>query len=90
MKFENEIGKVIVSLLATDAVLATKYLSKYQTIRAKRVCYNRRVAKGNKRIHVVVSLGRPNYTEREFIKKCQKAREPFPVKKIQLKYERVK
>jgi hypothetical protein len=35
----------------------------------------------------LVTIGRPNYDEREFIKKCKKAGEPFPVKKIQVKLE---
>ena len=87
MNIQNEAGKVVCALLATDAVLATKYLSKYETVKARRVCYNGKIDKRSKRITVVVSLGRPNYAEREFIKKCQKAREPFPVKRIQLKFQ---
>jgi hypothetical protein len=34
----------------------------------------------------VVTIGRPNYEEREFIKKAKKAGEPFPIKKIQMKF----
>jgi hypothetical protein len=34
----------------------------------------------------VFTIGKPNYEEREFIKKCKKAGEPFPVKKIQVKF----
>jgi len=35
---------------------------------------------------MVLTIGRPNYAEREFIKLCKKAGEPFPVKKMQLKF----
>lgn len=34
----------------------------------------------------IVKFGRPNYKEREFIKACKKANEPFPIKKLQIKY----
>ena len=86
MNLQSEVGKVVCELLATDAVLATKYLGEYETVKAKRVCYHGRINHRSKRITVVVSLGEPNYLERQFIKKCQKAGEPFPVKKIQLKF----
>jgi hypothetical protein len=33
-----------------------------------------------------LTIGKPNYSERKFIKQCIKAGEPFPIKKIQLKY----
>lgn len=36
----------------------------------------------------LVSIGKPNYYERRFIKACLKAGEPFPVKKVQLKFYR--
>lgn len=39
--------------------------------------------KRNKSIELVLKLGAPNYREREFIQACKKAKEPFPVKKIQ-------
>lgn len=38
---------------------------------------------------VVLTVGRPNYAERKFIKLCLEAKEPFPVKKIQLKLHKV-
>lgn len=34
----------------------------------------------------VVKVGVPNYLEVRFIKALQKAKEPFPVKKVQLKF----
>ena len=33
----------------------------------------------------IVTCGSPNYAEREFIKLCKKAKQGFPVNKIQLK-----
>ena len=36
----------------------------------------------------LVTVGKPAYLERRFIKACLKAGEPFPVKKVQLKFYR--
>lgn len=33
---------------------------------------------------LILTLGKPNYEVRKFIKLCKKAKEPFPVRKIQL------
>ena len=35
---------------------------------------------------IVLKIGRPNFRERAFVKACQKAGEPFPVKKVQLRF----
>jgi hypothetical protein len=34
----------------------------------------------------LLTVGKPNYAERKFIEKLQAAGEPFPVKKLQLKF----
>jgi hypothetical protein len=34
----------------------------------------------------VLTIGRPNHAERGFIRKAKKVGEPFPIKKIQLRY----
>jgi len=41
--------------------------------------------KNENHIEIVLTIGRPNYAERKFIKLCKKAGEPFPVKKMQFK-----
>lgn len=48
-----------------------------------------RIEKPRKRaryIEIRLKLGKPNFRERLFIKACKKAGEPFPIKKIQLKF----
>ena len=35
---------------------------------------------------IIVTVGDPNYAEREFVKRCKKTGEPFPVKKMQLRH----
>lgn len=37
-------------------------------------------------VEILLSIGRPNFKERKFIKDCKNAGEPFPIKKVQLIY----
>ncbi len=39
-----------------------------------------------KTVEIVLTIGKPNFRGREFVKKCIKSGEPFPVKKVQLKF----
>lgn len=39
---------------------------------------------------VLVTVGKPNYAERIFVKRCLEAGEPFPVRKIQLRLQHPK
>ena len=85
----NKISKiceqVIEALLNTNAIKATKYINPKFVIKAKRKLFNNKIYKfGN--IEIVLTIGKPNYKERQFIKACIKAKEPFPIKKIQLKH----
>ena len=80
--------QVVEAILDNNDVLrATKYISPKEIVRATRRSWrihNRKTHK-NKPIEIVLHIGRPNYLEREFIALCQKAKEPFPIKRIQLK-----
>lgn len=78
-------GEVIEALLSAPGIVrATKYAHELETIKATRRTFRR--AKGKPfSEEIIVTVGRPNYAERAFIKQCKKAGEPFPVKKIQLK-----
>lgn len=67
---------------------ATKYISPDYVVKAtrKRFGAKRNPDNLNEGIcEICLTLGRPNYAEREFIKLCKKAKEKFPVKKIQVK-----
>lgn len=86
MNLQSEVGKVVGTLLAANAKRATKYLSTKETIVAARVLYNGKIDKRDRSTTVVVTFGSPNFESREFIKRAKKAGEPFPVKKIQLKF----
>lgn len=65
----------------------TKYQSEKQIIRVKRKtfkAYKNGYRKGDN-LEFVVTIGKPNYQEREFIKKCKKVGEKFPLRRIQYK-----
>ncbi len=78
------VADVIATLIAQDARLATKYLSDKLTIKASRKLFQGKFNKNT--IEVVLTIGKPNFAERQFIKDCKKAGVPFPVKNIQLKF----
>lgn len=75
-------AQVCGALAASDAKTATKYLDEKTTVKA-----TWRFKPNNKhsREEMIVTFGTPNYLDRIFIKKCKKAGEPFPIKKVQLR-----
>lgn len=81
----GEVGNVVRTLMYNDAYVATKYIDKDFIIRATRKLHLRKIDKRGK-VEIVLTIGKPNYLERDFIKQCKKAGESFPVKKIQLKF----
>lgn len=77
------ISKAVECLLETGARQATVYqhprLSVKATARFK-------PDKRNTRTDIVLTIGEPNYEGRLFVKRLQQAKEPFPVKKVQLRF----
>lgn len=75
----------IMQWMAEDAAIyrGTKYLSDKFTVKVTR---QHRPRANDYRVTYIVSAGRPNYAEREFIKQCKKVGEPFPVAKVQIKF----
>ena len=70
------------ALIASDAKTAVKYIDDKTIVRATwRFKPNAR----NRRNEIAITYGAPNYSEREFIKKCKKVGEPLPVNKIQFR-----
>lgn len=74
---------VIEPLESGLAYKATKYLSYKKVVKATRKRYAGKFGRGS--VDIILTIGAPNYVEREFIKLCKKAGEPFPIKKVQLK-----
>lgn len=80
--------EVLEGIVKGDAIRATKFIGPKNIIRASRRLSGGRIPKGN--IEIILTIGKPNYAEREFIKICEKVKEPFPIRKIQLKFCRPK
>jgi hypothetical protein len=76
---------VLNALLTSGARRATKFVRKDLVVT---VTQRRERGKLPKRgtLDFSVKIGRPNFSEREFIHSCRKAGEPFPVKKIRLTF----
>jgi hypothetical protein len=70
------------TLIHSDAKTATKYIDEKTVVHAT---WHFKPSNRNTRETMIVTFGAPNYLDRIFIKKCKKAGEPFPVKKIQLR-----
>ena len=73
----------VVSLALGGARQATYYQSPTFVLRATR---RHKVRRGERTTELVLTVGRPNFRERRFISACQKAGEPFPVRKVQLEW----
>lgn len=81
---------------------AVKYLTPQLVVKATRIIHRKLLKKRSKKTRsvrgdrvidlraraasVVLTVGVPGYLERDFIKAAQRAGEPFPVKKVQLKF----
>lgn len=77
------VAKVVAALVDSGARTATKYISPTERVRATR---RHRPRRGARNVDIVLTIGRPNYADRAFIKKCAAAGEPFPVRRVQLKH----
>lgn len=81
---------------AIDAVInnkkiikATKFISPTEIVRAVRRQYGKKNGiverpKGN--VEITLTIGKPNYDERAFIKLCKKMKETFPIPDVVLKF----
>lgn len=75
------IGGLVDIVLTEGAKRATKFLAPERTVKAT---YQGRRDRRATRHTILVTIGRPNYRERQFIRACRRAGEPFPVKKVQI------
>jgi hypothetical protein len=77
------------ALIQSGAKTATKYIDEKTVVRAtwRNKIYRQ---KNVRRKEMVITFGAPNYLEADFIKRCKKAGEPLPVKKIQFRFYPVK
>jgi hypothetical protein len=71
-----------VELVLGGAKRATRFLAPDLVVKATGRFAHRN---GRRSIDMVVTVGKPNYAERGFVRACKKASEPFPIKNVQLK-----
>lgn len=84
----NKMLRILLEDLTIKKV--TDYIDTNLILRISAIVNKAEKRKGRRRkeetIGFVITFGKPGYKEREFIKKCKKVGEPFPVKKLQLTY----
>lgn len=88
MKAVIRAAAACLNCLVDDPALktATEYLRATLVVKASaQVFKGKRASARDRRESFVVTVGKPNYDERAFLKKCKQAGEPIPVKKVQLK-----
>lgn len=84
------VSSVVDTLLREGAKRATKYMFPKLIIRATQPTFGGKLRRNGDNIDVRLTIGRPNFAERAYIEKLVKAGEPFPVKKIALKFPKLK
>ena len=82
----NVLPKLLATLLREGAYKATSYQSEKLVVNATIRLARGKLPRKNENLDIVVKIGSPNFAERKFVKDCKKAGEPFPVKRIQLKF----
>jgi hypothetical protein len=85
MEIDKDLEKygaaVLRSLQASGARVATKYVSPQKVIRATRRSY-RRGNNAPRPLEIMLTVGKPNYEERDFVGWCTRAGEKFPIRNI--------
>ena len=71
------------AIQATGAKTVIKIIDEKTVVKAT---YRFKPKGGNNREELVVTFGAPDYRTAQFIKRCKQAGEPFPVKKVQLRF----
>ena len=79
-------GDLAKAILDGGAIQAIKYFSPKLSLKATRKLFNGKIDKRDRQIEIVFTVGSPNFAERRFIHQAVKAGEPFPIKKLQLKW----
>jgi hypothetical protein len=78
----RRLGEAVGDVLCGSARRATAYISPTLTIKATA---QRRQDGRDKSATALVTIGKPNFVERRFIRVCQKAGMAFPLRQIQWK-----
>lgn len=87
---ETSVANVVTQVWRNGAKSATKFISPKFVVKATRRLSTKYKPRPGDNVDIVLTMGRPNYADRLFIKQCVKAGEPFPVRKVRLKLPVVK
>jgi len=79
---EKVLGQMANFIIHDGARKVVRYLTDKEVIKATRRLYGGKIDNRNKRIEILYTIGRPNYTERSFIKKIKKAKEKYPIAQV--------
>ena len=79
----NAIARAVESVLELGCRKATVYLNELTVVKATAL---HRPDKRERSVTTLVTVGKPNFLERRFIRVCRKSDEPLPVRKVQLKF----
>jgi hypothetical protein len=83
-EISDSLRRVVLALIYTSTIRsATIYVSPTLSVKATRKFRSR---KNEASAEMVLTIGRPNYEGRAFVKKCKAAKEPFPIKRIQFRF----
>lgn len=82
-KLSISVSHAFTAIMDMDARQAVVYQSPYTCVKVTRQF---KPNKRNTRESFVLTIGRPNAAGEKFVKLCQKAGEPFPIRKVQLKF----
>jgi hypothetical protein len=82
------ISQVVEAVIEGGAKQAIKYFGPRLVLKATFVGKRKNESKMHRSI--LLTYGSPNSRERQFIKDCKTAGEPFPVRRIQLKFAKQK
>ena len=76
------VAECLRALIDSKSRQAAKFLSESLVVKAT---HRRKPKARDLGTSVVVTFGRPNYRERDFLRMCRKAKEPIPLKRVQLR-----
>jgi len=79
-------GELAEAILEGGAIQAVKYYSPKLRVKATRRIFGGIIRKNERNVEILFSIGSLNYAEWKFSKQAKKAGEPFPIKKLQLKW----
>lgn len=83
--YTSTIGATIENLLKANAWKATKFISEKYIVRATRQLERKKLSNvGN--LEITLTIGHPNYEERDYVRMCKKAHMHFPLKNVWLKF----